>query len=75
MNKLDGSGQPYITLAQFLKLLGRAHHGGAAKALIREGGITVNGQPEERPGRKLHAGDVVVHAGDNLKVEAEHVGG
>jgi ribosome-associated protein len=73
--KLDGAGKPYITLAQFLKLLGRAEHGGAAKARVREGGILVNGQPEERPGRKLHPGDVVELEGERMPVEAEHVSG
>jgi len=73
--KLDGSGKPFITLAQFLKLLGHAEHGGAAKARVREGGILVNGEPEARPGRKLHAGDVVELDGEKLAVEGEHVGG
>ncbi len=56
---LDGEGRPYITLAQLLKNQTLAPTGGAAKHLVRGGGITVNGQPEDRPGRKLHAGDVV----------------
>ena len=64
----DGEGKPYITLAQFLKLEGLAHHGGAAKSLVRGGDIKVNGQPEERPGRKLHQGDVVEVEGKRLTV-------
>lgn len=73
--KLDGQGRPFITLAQFLKLMDRARHGGAAKSLVRAGDITVNGESEERPGRKLHPGDVVVHAGETLTVNPEHVAG
>ena len=75
MSRLDGEGRPFITLAQFLKLQGAAHHGGAAKALVREGGIAVNGHEELRPGRKLHAGDVVMCQGDRWTVEPAHVGG
>jgi ribosome-associated protein len=73
--KLDGQGKPFITLAQFLKLMDRARHGGAAKSLVRAGSITVNGESEERPGRKLHPGDVVGHAGETLTVAEEHVAG
>jgi ribosome-associated protein len=65
--QVDGSGQPYITLAQFLKKIQLVGSGGEAKAVARAGEATVNGQPEERPGRKLHAGDRVVIRG------AEHV--
>ena len=73
--QLDGQGRPYITLAQFLKLSNAAHHGGAAKSLVREGGVAVNGAPEDRPGRKLHPGDLVEHAGKKLTVADEHVNG
>jgi ribosome-associated protein len=47
----------HITLVQAVKVAGLTESGGQAKRLVREGGITVNGQPEERPGRKLMAGD------------------
>ena len=57
--QLDSSGQVYITLAQVLKKYNLATTGGAAKHAVRAGGITVNGTPEARPGRKLHTGDVV----------------
>jgi ribosome-associated protein len=58
--QLDSSGQVYITLAQVLKKYHLATTGGAAKHAVRAGGITVNGTPEARPGRKLHTGDVVI---------------
>ena len=48
-----------ITLGQLLKVLGLAHTGGAAKELLGDGGIGVNGEPEDRRGRKLRDGDVV----------------
>jgi ribosome-associated protein len=47
----------FITLAQAIKAAGLADTGGQAKHLVRAGLVRVNGQPEDRPGRKLHAGD------------------
>jgi ribosome-associated protein len=52
-----------IRLGQLLKLAGIADSGADAKALLAEGHVTVNGEPEERRGRQIHPGDVVV-AGD-----------
>jgi ribosome-associated protein len=46
-----------ITLAQAVKAVGLADSGGQAKHLVRGGGVTVNGEVETRPGRKLTAGD------------------
>jgi len=60
---------PYITLAQFLKKLHLADSGGAAKHLARSGIATVNGSAENRPGRKLRAGDVVVVSGQRHVVD------
>ncbi len=47
----------HITLAQAAKLAGLADTGGQAKFLVRAGKVRVNGQPDTRPGHKLHAGD------------------
>jgi ribosome-associated protein len=47
----------HITLAQALKATGQAESGGHAKVLVRLGQVLVNGQTEQRPGRKLFAGD------------------
>ncbi len=60
---LDGEGRPYITLVQFLKTIAAVGTGGSGKHAIRAGGILVNGSEDLRPGRKLHAGDVVTVAG------------
>jgi ribosome-associated protein YbcJ (S4-like RNA binding protein) len=65
---LDGEGRPYITLVQFLKTVDVVGTGGAGKHAVRAGGILVNGTEELRPGRKLHAGDVVVVAGTEHRV-------
>ena len=57
-----------IRLGQLLKLAGLADGGGEAKALLGEGGVTVNGEPEERRGRQVHPGDVVVVGTEELRV-------
>ncbi len=62
-----GDQAPYLTLAQLVKLLGAAESGGQAKHKVRAGGMLVNGVAENRPGRKLRAGDIVTIDG------AEHV--
>lgn len=54
---------PNIPLDAFLKWVGAADSGGAAKALIQGGQIQVNGLVETRRGRKLVPGDRVAAAG------------
>lgn len=49
----------YIKLDQFLKLADCVPTGGMAKALLQEGTVLVNGEAEERRGRKLYPGDQV----------------
>ena len=53
----------YITLAHAVKAVGLAGTGGQAKFLVREGQVTVNGEPALQPGRKLRAGDRFGSAG------------
>ena len=48
-----------IRLGQLLKYAGVADSGADAKTLLAEGGVRVNGEPEDRRGRELFAGDVV----------------
>jgi ribosome-associated protein len=57
-----------IRLGQLLKLSGLAGSGAEAKALLLEHEVTVNGEPETRRGRQLHPGDVVVVAGETVRV-------
>jgi ribosome-associated protein len=57
-----------IRLGQLLKLAGVAGTGGDAKALLAEGGVTVNGEPEARRGRQLRGGDVVAVGEETLRV-------
>ncbi|MFY0546026.1 S4 domain-containing protein YaaA [Brevibacillus sp. H7] len=49
----------YIALGQFLKLSGVIDTGGMAKAFLADVPIQVNGEEENRRGRKLYPGDVV----------------
>lgn len=48
-----------ITLGQFLKLAGVIDTGGAAKWFLSEYEVYVNGEPEQRRGKKLTNGDTV----------------
>jgi ribosome-associated protein len=57
-----------IRLGQLLKLAGVAGGGGEAKALLAEGAVSVNGEPETRRGRQLVAGDVVRVEDEALRV-------
>ncbi len=57
-----------IRLGQLLKLAGMVGSGGEVKALVAGGDVTVNGEPEARRGRQLHAGDVIAVAGEEVRV-------
>jgi ribosome-associated protein len=57
-----------IRLGQLLKLAGVAGTGGEAKALLADGVVSVNGEPEARRGRQLHGGDVVEVGEEALRV-------
>ena len=58
----------HITLDALLKASGLASSGGAAKTLIAEGGVRVNGEPELRRGRKLRAGDEVTVSAQRVRI-------
>lgn len=49
----------YIKLDQFLKLAEIVSSGGEARFYIQENPILVNGEPEDRRGRKLRPGDEI----------------
>ncbi|PZT53294.1 S4 domain-containing protein YaaA [Paenibacillus silvae] len=62
----------YIKLDQFLKLADCIPTGGMAKAILQEGIVRVNKEPEERRGRKLYPGDIVEVDGEGtFEVVAE----
>ncbi|MEW9672345.1 S4 domain-containing protein YaaA [Ammoniphilus sp. 3BR4] len=47
----------YITLGQFIKLVGLVDTGGQAKVFLEEAQISVNGEAENRRGKKLYPDD------------------
>ncbi|UOR10750.1 S4 domain-containing protein YaaA [Halobacillus amylolyticus] len=49
----------FIPLGQFLKLSNVVESGGMVKVFLAEFEVYVNGEPEQRRGRKLYLGDVV----------------
>lgn len=49
----------YITLGQLLKFSDVIFEGGDAKAYLAENEVLVNGEYENRRGRKIHPGDLV----------------
>jgi len=50
---------PYIELTGLLKALGIAETGGHAKAIVDDGFVLRNGQPELRKRAKLVSGDLI----------------
>jgi len=53
----------YIKLDSFLKLANLVMSGGEAKIVIQEGQVKVNGEVENRRGRKLYPGDTIAVTG------------
>lgn len=53
---IDG---PFITLGQLLKEEGIIPTGGAAKWFLKEHLVRVNGEADDRRGKKLRPGDLV----------------
>ena len=60
-----------IRLGQLLKLADVIDSGAEARGYLASGGVTVNGEREERRGRQLHPGDVVVAGELELRVVGE----
>ncbi|MFB9769099.1 S4 domain-containing protein YaaA [Lactiplantibacillus modestisalitolerans] len=50
---------PYITLGQLLKETAIIGSGGQAKWFLKETTVLVNGEPDDRRGRKLYPGDTI----------------
>lgn len=58
----------YVALCNLLKLVGVAGSGGQGKALVAEGQVQVDGQPERRKTAKIRAGQVVECQGMRIQV-------
>lgn len=59
----------FIKLGQALKLAGLVETGVDAKFAVQDGLVKVNGEVDDRRGRKLVAGDIVEYNGNQFKVE------
>lgn len=60
--------EEYIKLGQALKAAGLVSSGVDAKIVIQDGLVKVNGEVDDRRGRKLYDGDVVTYNGDSIKI-------
>ena len=61
--------EDYIKLGQALKKAGLEGSGSDAKEDILSGRVKVNGETEERRGRKLYDGDIIEFDGEKVKIE------
>lgn len=61
----------FITLDALLKATGLAPSGGAAKALVADGRVQVDGRDELRKTCKIRAGQVVAVPGARVRVMAD----
>ena len=51
--------EEYLTLQSLLQIVGVISTGGMAKIYLVENDVLVNGEPENRRGRKLYSGDEI----------------
>lgn len=58
----------FVELNVLLKLLGLAPSGGAAKAMVADGAVTVDGEIEIRTRRKLRPGQTVRLADEEIRI-------
>ena len=61
-------GEEFITLQNLLKVAGLCNTGGAAKTAIQGEQVQVDGQMENRRGRKIRAGQKVSFSGTEITV-------
>lgn len=58
----------FIKLGQALKLAGLVESGVEAKIVVQDGEVMVNGEVDDRRGRKLYPGDVFEFEGKKVEV-------
>ena len=58
----------FIKLGQALKLAGVVEDGVEAKYAIQDGLVQVNGEVDQRRGRKVYEGDVITFEDQDIKV-------
>lgn len=63
----------FIKLGQALKAAGLCESGVDAKFAVQDGLVKVNGEVDERRGRKLYDGDIVEFEGKQIKIEKDRI--
>lgn len=58
----------YITLGQFLKFAGIVDRGSDSKIFLLENEVLIDGEPDNRRGRKLRGGETLLIGGKTYKV-------
>ena len=58
----------YITLGQFLKFANLISNGGEAKGFLAQNNPLVNGEPENRRGRKLYCKDQIIIGSEKYEI-------
>ena len=58
----------FITLGQFIKILDLISLGGEAKSFLLDANIKINNEADNRRGRKLYKGDLVVINSKQYKI-------
>lgn len=66
--KIRGNDE-FIKLGQAIKAAGLVDSGVEAKEVIQDGLVMVNGEIDERRGRKLYGGEVIEFDGQEIKIE------
>jgi ribosome-associated protein len=69
MQEFQLEGHEFIELNHLLKVTGRCASGGAAKAMIAEGRVRVDGKVELRKRCKVRSGQVVEFEGQQIIVK------
>ena len=62
-------GETFITLGVLLKITGIIDTGGQAKYFLSENSALVNGEEENRRGRKLYHGDEIQISGKSFLID------
>jgi ribosome-associated protein len=67
MRHVDITREP-VELYKILKFEGLVASGGAAKLVIADGQVTVNGEVETRKRKKIVGGDTIVFGGETFQI-------
>ena len=59
----------YITLGQFLKLADIIYSGGEAKSFLQNNTVIIDGEIDNRRGRKLRGGEIIEINGERFEIK------